>query len=338
MTVVSLAASPAPAVRSSSSVVVGSPSNFWLFSHRHGFDMTHPPTPDAPPVYPRLTLTTSNSPVTIAPAKTALVIIDMQNFFLSAAMGRKRGEGHEAETVLLEQGIPAAREAGIQVVWLTWGISEEGIKTLPPTVWRIFGWEIADDDQGFEVPAGADDAQGDEASGPIMRVPERKSHGGIGSELGSVTLADGSVVDAGKMLLRDQWNTRLHGPLEEAFEAGQRAAVPDVRFHKERLSGLWGDAHSNHLETFLRKRGLQTLLFAGVNTDQCVLATVQDASSKGFDTVLLRDGCGTTSPEYARQMVDFNCQKSWGFISSCEALARGVKGMVKDKPMDGGGS
>ncbi|ATY66720.1 isochorismatase family [Cordyceps militaris] len=334
MTVVSLAASSAPAVRSSSSVVVGSPSNFWLFSHRHGFDMTHPATPDAPPVYPRLTLTTSNSPVTIAPAKTALVIIDMQNFFLSAAMGRKRGEGHEAEAVLLEQGIPAAREAGIQVVWLTWGISEEAIKTLPPTVWRIFGWEIADDDQGFEVPAGADD----QASGPFIRVPERKSHGGIGSELGSVTLADGSVVDAGKMLLRDQWNTRLHGPLEEAFEAGQRAAVPDVRFHKERLSGLWGDAHSNHLETFLRKRGLQTLLFAGVNTDQCVLATVQDASSKGFDTVLLRDGCGTTSPEYARQMVDFNCQKSWGFISSCEALARGVKGMVKDKPMDGGGS
>lgn len=335
MTVVSLAASSAFAVRSSSSVVVGSPPNFWLFSNRHGFDMTHPPTPDAPLVYPRLTLTTSNSPVTIAPAKTALIIIDMQNFFLSAAMGRKRGEGHEAERVLLEQGIPAAREAGIQVIWLTWGITDEGLKTLPPTVWRIFGWEIADDDEGFEVPTGADDAQGDQASGPIIRVPERKSDGGVGSELGSVTLVDGSIVDAGKMLVRGQWNTRLHGPLEEAFEASQRTAVPDVRFHKERLSGLWGDPHSNELEMFLREKGLKTLLFGGVNTDQCVLATIQDASSKGFDTVLLRDGCGTTSPEYARQMVDFNCQKSWGFISSCEALARGVKEMVKDKPMDG---
>lgn len=334
MTVVSLAASSALAVRSSSPVVVGSPSNFWLFSNRHGFDMTHPPTPDAPLVYPRLTLTTSKSPVTIAPAKTALVIIDMQNFFLSAALGRKRGEGHEAETVLLEQGIPAAREAGIQVVWLTWGISEEGIKTLPPTVWRSFGWQIADDDEGFEIPAGANAAQGGQASGATIRVPERQSDGGIGSELGSVTLADGSIVDAGKMLLRDQWNTRLHEPLQEAFEAGQRAAVPDVRFHKERVSGLWGDTHSNKLDMFLRERGLRTLLFAGVNTDQCVLATIQDASSKGFDTVLLRDGCGTTSPEYAVQMVDFNCQKSWGFISSCEALARGVKGMVKDKPMD----
>ncbi|KAJ3494739.1 hypothetical protein NLG97_g3883 [Lecanicillium saksenae] len=165
-------------------------------------------------------------------------------------------------------------------------------------------------------------------------LSKRKLHGGIGYELGPITLAAGSIVDAGKMLLRDQWNTRLHGPLEEAFKAGQRATVPDVRFHKERVSGLWGDAQSNELEMFLQKRGLKTLLFAGVNTDQCVLATVQDASSKGFDTVLLRDGCGTTSPEYARQMVWYNCQKSWGFTSTCEALAAGVREMAKEKPAD----
>lgn len=335
MAAVTLTASSKFAAHSSSSVVVGTASNFWLFSNRHGFDMTHPPTPDAPLVYPRLTLTTSNSPVTIAPAKTALVIIDMQNFFLSAAMGRKRGEGHQAERVLLEQGIPAAREAGIQVVWLTWGISEDDMESLPPTLWRAFGWDIADDDEGFEVPAAASGPQHDQLPGPTIRVLERKWDVGIGSELGPVTLADGSVVDAGKMLLRDQWNTRLHGPLEKTFEASQRAAVPDVRFHKERVSGLWGDAHSNKLEIFLRGKGITTLLFAGVNTDQCVLATIQDASNKGFDTVLLRDGCGTTSPEYARQMVDFNCQKSWGFNSSCEALSRGVHGMIKEEPTDG---
>lgn len=330
MTDASLTSSPAPTARPSSPVVVGSPSNFWLFSRRHGFDLTHPPTPSSPPVSPRLTLATTKSPVTIAPAKTALVIVDMQNYFLSSALGRARGEGHQAETVLLEQGIPAAREAGIQIVWLTWGISEEGIKSLPPTLWRSFGWESVNDGQAFEVPAAADDAQ------PVLRVPEKKSTGGIGSELGPVTLPDGSVVDAGKKLLRGQWNTRLHAPLEEAFAASQTTAVPDVRFHKERISGLWGGAHDNELEGFLREEGITTLLFAGVNTDQCVLATVQDASSKGFDTVLLRDGCGTTSPEYARQMVDFNCQRSWGFVSSCEALKRGVEGMAKE-PVRGGG-
>jgi nicotinamidase-related amidase len=56
--------------------------------------------------------------------------------------------------------------------------------------------------------------------------------------------------------------------------------------------------------------GITTHLFASVNTDQYVLATVKDTSTNFFDTILLKDGCGTTSPEYARQMADFNCQKS----------------------------
>lgn len=38
----------------------------------------------------------------------------------------------------------------------------------------------------------------------------------------------------------------------------------------------------------MKEKGIKALLFAGVNTDQCVLATIQDASKHGFDTVLLR--------------------------------------------------
>jgi hypothetical protein len=121
-------ASKTPSLRTCTTVV-GHPPNFWLFSNRDGFDPTHPPTPSSPPVYPRVTMQTSNSPVTIAPSKTALLIIDMQNFFLSAALGRKRGKGHEAEEALLKHGIPAARKASIQILWLTWGISDEGLKT-----------------------------------------------------------------------------------------------------------------------------------------------------------------------------------------------------------------
>ena len=57
---------------------------------------------------PRLTLQSQyNAPITISPAKSALVIIDMQNFFLSAAMDRPEGEGLAAEQTLLTRGIPA---------------------------------------------------------------------------------------------------------------------------------------------------------------------------------------------------------------------------------------
>ncbi|OAA77801.1 isochorismatase family protein [Akanthomyces lecanii RCEF 1005] len=102
----------ASAPQSASPIVVGLPPNFWLSSSSSGFDMTHPPTPTSPLVYPRLGLTTTNAAVTIAPHKTALVIIDMQNYFLSAALGRRRGEGHDAEDVLLKLGIPAAARLG----------------------------------------------------------------------------------------------------------------------------------------------------------------------------------------------------------------------------------
>lgn len=95
-----------------------------------------------------------------------------------------------------------------------------------------------------------------------------------------------------------------------------------MRFHKARLSGLWGGS-TTCLE-FLKERGFKSLLFAGVNTDQCVLATIQDASNEGFDTILLKDDCGTTSPDFARQTAEYNCRKSWGFVSSCKALADGV--------------
>ena len=295
--------------------------------------MTHPPTPTSPLVYPRLALTTTNAAVTIAPHKTALVIIDMQNYFLSAALGRRRGEGHDAEDVLLKLGIPAAREAGIQVIWLNWGISDEGLETMTPTLWRAFGWMVTDDDQKGSSFNVVDDSGG--IAGGAVRVLERQTNAGIGAELGRVKLDDGSQVNAGKKLLRDQWNTRLHGRLEDAFQDGQKAAVPDVRFHKDRLSGLWGGGDSTELEVFLERQGIKTLLFSGVNTDQCVLATVQDASNKGFDTVLLKDGCGTMSPDYAKQMVLLNCQKSWGFVSSCAALAQGAKNMIKEEAAEG---
>lgn len=274
---------------SSDSVVVGHPPNFWLFSERDGWDLTHPPTPSSPPVHPRLTMRTSTSPVTIAPSKTALVIIDMQNFFLSTSLGRTRGQGHEAEEVLLKHGIPAARKAGIQILWLTWGIPAESLNSIPPVIWRIFGWQTVETDEPR--------AENDEATS----LREKKSGKGLGSSLGDVKLENGTVVDAGRLLIRDQWNTALHAPLEVAFQEGLKAKVPDVRFHKERLSGTWGG--SSDCESFLEKQGITTLLFAGVNTDQCVLATLEDSCTKSWDTILLKDACGTTSPDYATKSL-----------------------------------
>ncbi|KAH8710020.1 Isochorismatase-like protein [Phaeosphaeriaceae sp. PMI808] len=257
-----------------------------------------------------------NAPVTIAPSKTALVIIDMQNFFLSAALGRSKGEGHAAEDNLLKHGIPAARKAGIQVIYVTWGILEKDLQMLPPSVWWIFGWNICDDGM-HDVKDDGEDDQG------TLQRKEKKGNQGIGTDIGNVTLEDGTSQAAGKMLLKDQWNTELHDRLLKSFEEGQKAKLADVRFHKTRLSGFWDV--SSDLHGFLRKEGIMTLLFTGVNTDQRVLASIQDACNQGFDTIMLKDGCGTTSPQFATDTCVHNCQKSWGFLSSCKELEQGVE-------------
>ncbi|MCJ1385773.1 hypothetical protein MMC17_008897 [Xylographa soralifera] len=316
--------------------VIGSPTNFWLYTVRDGFDLTHPLRPNSKPIHPRVKLETSNTPITIAPVKTALLIVDMQNFFLSKALGRD-GTGHKAEEALLEYGIPAARAAGIQIVWITWGLMEHEIEALPPIVHRMFGFStIMDGSASYnlreqETGPSQDLAEGEqqkerESGVNIVSRRERMTDGGIGDSIGDVYLGDGTFVDGGRLLVCDQWNTALHPPLEEAYQNGLRTKVPDIRFHKNRTSGMC-DAMPD-CTNFLTGNGFTTLLFTGVNTDQCVLGTLQDANLKGFDTVLLKDGCGTNSPDFTRKTCEYNCGKTWGFVSSCENLARGVESLI----------
>ena len=303
-------------VPKNTTVVGNTTSNFWLFDPATGFDLTHPSSPEAPLVKPRFRLLTTTMPITIAPDKTGLIIIDMQNFFLSSAMGAKRGQGHDAQDKLLSHAIPAARQANIQVIHVTWGISDQELAVLPPVLFRAFGYREAENTQNFNIGAH---------SSPLGLDKEVKLTKGIGDDLGDVKLRDGSTVPAGRKLIRDQWNTGLHGPLQESFDKSQTTALPDVRFHKSRLSGFWGGS-SSCLE-YLKENGITTLLFSGVNTDQCVLASLQDACNMGYDTILLKDACGTDSPEYTIKMVEYNCRKSWGFVSDCQALVDGAKSL-----------
>ncbi|KAK3312938.1 isochorismatase family protein [Apodospora peruviana] len=296
-------------------VVGNADDNFWLFNPSTGWDLSHatipPDSPSSkPPTSKRITLATTTAPITINPEKTALIVIDMQNFFLSPAMGRTRGPGHTAENVLLSMAFPAANEAGIRIIHATWGITDEELAILPPVLFRGFAYR----------QSPADDSSNEmftEKRGPIY----------IGRDMGTVN-NDGSSTEAGRMLMRDQWNTALHDRLQKAFDDSQSTAMPQTRFHKNRISGFWAGGSKDLLD-HLSQHKITTLMFTGVNTDQCVLASLQDACNLGFDTILLRDGCGTASPDYARQMVEFNARKAWGFVSSCKDLADGVE---KAKP------
>jgi hypothetical protein len=68
--------------------VIGGEKNFWLYSKTGGFDLTHPRTPTSPRIYPRIQIETTTGYVAIDPSKTALVVVDLQNYFLSPSLGR----------------------------------------------------------------------------------------------------------------------------------------------------------------------------------------------------------------------------------------------------------
>lgn len=234
----------------------------------------------------------------------------MQNFFLSPAFNRNpEGPGHVAMKNLVETAIPAARKAGVRVVWVNWGLSEEEVGEMPPAMLRAFG-------------AGSAGTSGGGKDGDV--------YVGLGGETGlreDVYEGQGRSVEGGKLLMRDQWNSGLYGPLVGVYEEGKGLGVrrEDIWIHKNRMSALWSDRSA--LGEFLEGEGIRSLLFSGVNTDQCVGGTLQDAFSKGFDCVLLRDAAGTSSPGFAQEGIEYNAGKSWGFVTGCREFAKGVEEM-----------
>ena len=261
--------------------VIGGEKNFWLYSEANGYDLTHPPTPTSPLIYPRSQLETTKGPIAIDPIKSALVIVDMQNYFLSPSLGRPSdGVALKAMDQVLKHAIPACRKANIPIVWLNWGLTQLDIDEMPPTI--------------------------------------LKGHYEMGMDIGPVKLENGSVVDGGRVLMRDQWNWESYSPLKETRQP------QDIWIDKNRLSGFWG---GTKIEEALTSRGIRTLFFAGANSDQCVGGTLQDAFTKGWDCLLLSDGCATTSPDFARQSIEYNCEVGWGFVLTCKDLAKGVDNM-----------
>ena len=327
--------------------LIGKPPNHWLHAASPPeFDLTRPSSPDFPLPSPQdsIKLKTTTTPIIISPSLTALVIIDMQNFFLSTALGRSAdGAGNIAGRNLVETVIPAARKAGIRIIWLNWGLTDAEIDKMPASMQRAFGFEAALKKEAEAKALPAIDAHGvnQAAAEHVMRDKNaaldpteltengkpKRIYKGLGSEIGPVKLDDGSTVDGGRLLMRDTWNASLPPYLDAAYKEGLGLSrKPDAWIHKNRMSGLWGS--STACTEFLETEGIKTLLFGGVNTDQCVGGSLQDAFTKGWDCILLSDVCGTTSPHFAKEMVEFNCARTWGFVSDSKSFQHGVEDMT----------
>jgi len=128
---------------------------------------------------------------------------------------------------------------------------------------------------------------------------------GLGDALPGVPCVDAR----NQMLQADSWGVAVFEELAKAHG--------DIKIEKYRISGFYDSC----LDKVLRNLDIKTVLFAGVNADQCVLATLMDANFLGYDCVLLEDCTATTSPSFCwgatlydvRQFYEFTAQ-STGFL------------------------
>ncbi|MDY6781243.1 MAG: cysteine hydrolase family protein [Cyanobacteriota bacterium] len=90
----------------------------------------------------------------------------------------------------------------------------------------------------------------------------------------------------------------------------------DICVDKYRMSGFWDTA----LDSILRNLGKTTLFFAGVNVDQCVMLTLQDANCLGYDCILIQDCAATTSPDYCYPATIYNINQCFGFVTDSTQL------------------
>lgn len=114
-----------------------------------------------------------------------------------------------------------------------------------------------------------------------------------------------------KAMISGTWGTQIVDDLRGLQDD------EDVVVDKVRTSGFFG----THLDQILRTQGFTTLLFAGVNTDQCVSTTMEGACFRDYNVVLIEDATATSSPDYCKQAVLHNTRLCWGFVTSTESLA-----------------
>jgi nicotinamidase-related amidase len=85
---------------------------------------------------------------------------------------------------------------------------------------------------------------------------------------------------------------------------------------KTRLTGF----RDNELDSILRRLGVTTLFFAGVNLDRCVFATLADGCFNGFDAVLVEDATTTVSSPHTTEVILYLIRLLYGFTATSDDI------------------
>ena len=198
----------------------------------------------------------------LAPGRTVLVVIDMQNDFLHPqGWYAEKGIdiGHMQRAVApLKALLASVRENGIPVVWTRHGI------------------------------------RGAEDGGPFMQLRPFLKEGG---------------------LRRGSWGHEILAELEPRAD--------DRHVAKTRLSAFY----CTDLEVVLRGLGAETVLIAGVLTNQCVAATSKDAMFRDFKPIVIEECTGTTFPHLHAPALEM-MRVGWAEVRDLESVLGEIRQMA----------
>ncbi|MFH7028555.1 MAG: cysteine hydrolase family protein [Heteroscytonema crispum UTEX LB 1556] len=247
---------------------LGVAPNAWAVNHAIA-DITRPPLNPQPVI-----LATETKTLRLDLAKTAILVIDMQNDFChpDGWLAHIGVDITPARTPIepLKNLLPVLRAVGVPVIWVNWG-NRPDLLNISAASLHVYN------------PTGEGVGLGD-------RLP-----------------SNGELV-----LMAGSWAAAVVDELEQLPE--------DIRVDKYRMSGFW----DTPLDSILRNLGRTTILFAGVNTDQCVMTTLCDANFLGYDCVLVKDCTATTSPEYCWLATLYNVKQCFGFVTDSQAILTGL--------------
>jgi nicotinamidase-related amidase len=247
---------------------LGVAPNAWLVNADQA-DITRPPLLPHP-----ITLRAHTKTLRLDLAKTALIVVDMQNDFCHPE-GWLAGIGVDvtparAAIAPLQTLLPALRQVQVPIIWLNWG-NRPDLLNISAAARHVY------------KPTGEGVGLGDP-------LPGR----------GAAVLTKGS------------WAAAVVQELAQNPE--------DIQIDKYRMSGFW----DTPLDSILRNLGRTTLFFAGVNADQCVMTTLQDANFLGYDCILIEDCTATTSPDYCLKATVYNVNQCFGFVAHSQSLLQAL--------------
>jgi nicotinamidase-related amidase len=141
----------------------------------------------------------------------------------------------------------------------------------------------------------------------LANMPPNQIHlykpAGTGLGLGDPLPGNGA-----RVLEKDSWAAAVVDELKQEPD--------DIKVDKYRISGFW----DTPLDSILRNLGVRSILFTGVNTDQCVLHSLTDANFLGYGCVMVEDCCATTSPDFCTEATIWNVKKCFGFVTDSNAV------------------